>query len=65
VCGGVADYFRLDATLVRVICAVVTVVTGGAGVLAYLVGWMIIPEEGKKRPLAENLAGEKQDAFPG
>jgi phage shock protein C len=64
VCGGVAEYFGLDAALVRVIWAVVAVVTGGAGVLAYLVGWMIIPEAGEERPLAGNRAGGEQDAFP-
>ena len=42
VCAGVADYFGLDVTLVRVIWAVVSVITGGLGVLAYLVAWIII-----------------------
>ena len=36
VCAGASEYFGLDVTLVRVIVAVVTVLTGGAGVLAYL-----------------------------
>ena len=36
VCGGVADYFGLDVTLVRVIWAVAALMTGGAGVLAYV-----------------------------
>jgi phage shock protein C len=41
VCAGVAQYFGLDVTLVRVIVAVVSVITGGAGVLAYLVQWVL------------------------
>jgi phage shock protein C len=48
VCSGVAGYLGLDVTLVRVIVAVVSVITGGAGVLAYLAAWVIIPEEGDK-----------------
>ena len=65
VCAGVADYFGLDVTLVRVIWAVVSVITGGAGVLAYLVAWIIIPDEGQKSSIAENLVGKKQDSYPG
>jgi phage shock protein C len=65
VCAGIADYFSLDVTLVRVIWAVVSVITGGAGVLAYLVAWILIPEEGQKSPIAENRAGGKQDSYSG
>jgi phage shock protein PspC (stress-responsive transcriptional regulator) len=63
VCAGFADYFGLDVTLVRVIWAVVAVITGGAGFLAYLVAWIIIPDEGKQSPVAENMAGKKQDSY--
>jgi phage shock protein C len=62
VCAGVADYFGIDVTLVRVVVAVVSVITGGAGVLAYLAAWMIIPAEGEKTSIAQNLVGKKQDA---
>lgn len=65
VCAGVADYFGLDVTLVRVIWAVVSIITGGAGVLAYLVAWIIIPDEGQKSSIAENLVGKKQDSYSG
>jgi phage shock protein PspC (stress-responsive transcriptional regulator) len=51
-------------TLVRVIWAIVSVLTGGAGVLAYLVAWVIIPE-GQKSSMAENITGKKQDAWSG
>ena len=52
-------------TLVRVIWAVVSVITGGAGVLAYLAAWVIIPGEGPKSPIDENIVGKKQDAWSG
>jgi phage shock protein PspC (stress-responsive transcriptional regulator) len=42
--------------------AVVSVITGGAGVLAYLVAWVIIPGEGETTSIAQNLIGNKQDA---
>ena len=65
VCAGIARYFGLDVTLVRVIWAVVSVITGGAGVLAYLVAWALIPREGQKSPIAENIVSDKQDAWSG
>jgi phage shock protein PspC (stress-responsive transcriptional regulator) len=65
ICAGAADYFGVDVTLVRVIVAVVAVITGGAGVLAYLVAWVIIPEEGEKTLVSENGVGKKQDASAG
>jgi phage shock protein C len=62
VCAGLADYFGFDVTLVRVIVAVVSVITAGTGVLAYLVAWAIIPEEGEKTSIAQNILGKKQNA---
>jgi phage shock protein C len=65
VCAGAAEYFAVDVTLVRVIVAVVAVITGGAGVLAYLAAWVLIPGEGDNASPAENLASPKQDARAG
>ncbi|EGW40744.1 PspC domain-containing protein [Desulfosporosinus sp. OT] len=42
VCGGLADYFSVDVTLVRLIVLVATF-AGGVGFLAYLAAWAIIP----------------------
>ena len=65
VCAGIAGYFGVDVTLVRVIWAVVSVLTGGAGVLAYLAAWAIIPGEGQKSSIAENIVSKKKDAWSG
>jgi len=62
ICAGIADYYGLDVTLVRVLVAVVSVITGGTGVLAYLAAWMIIPDEGDKASIAEDILGKKQNA---
>ena len=62
VCAGLAAYFSLDVTLVRLIVAVVAVITGGAGALAYLVAWVIIPGEGEPTSIAANVLGKKQNA---
>jgi phage shock protein C len=66
VCAGIADYLGLDVTLVRVLWAVVALLTGGAGLLAYLAAWIIIPDEGRKSSIPENLATKKStDAWSG
>ncbi len=65
ICAGAADYFGVDVTLIRVIVTIVAVLTGGAGVLAYLVAWVIIPEEDEKTTVSENGVGKKQAASAG
>ena len=65
VCAGLAGYFGVDVTLVRVIWAVVSVLTSGLGVLAYLAAWAIIPDEGQESPTDENIVSDKQDAQSG
>lgn len=46
VCGGLANYLNMDPTLVRVLAVAATVATGGiVGLVAYLVGALVIPEE--------------------
>jgi phage shock protein C len=62
ICAGIAGYSGLDVTLVRVTVAVVSVITGGTAVLAYLAAWMIIPGEGEKTSIAQDILGKKQNA---
>jgi len=44
VCGGLAEYSDLDLTLVRVLVALF-IIFGGAGLIVYLVMWIIVPIE--------------------
>jgi phage shock protein PspC (stress-responsive transcriptional regulator) len=43
VCFGLADYLNIDPTIVRIAWVLFTAV-GGAGLLAYIICWIIIPE---------------------
>ncbi len=55
VCGGIAEYFNIDVTLVRLAWALVFF-AGGTGGMLYLLAWVIIPEApraGAVRPAAE------------
>ena len=46
VCAGFAEYLDLDVTLVRLLWAIVTVLSGIVpGVVVYIAGWIIMPEE--------------------
>ena len=47
VAGGIADYFDIDVAVVRLILVGLAFLTFPALPLAYLVAWVIIPEEGK------------------
>ncbi len=59
VCGGLADYFGFDPTLVRILWVVMTLVTSGGGFLAYLALWLLLPvgtvQMGQQRPAALEL----------
>lgn len=44
VCGGIAEYFDVDPTIVRLAWIVFTFI-GGSGILVYLICWVIIPQD--------------------
>ncbi len=44
VCGGLAQYFDIDPTIIRVI-AVVSIFFTGAGIIAYIVLALVVPIE--------------------
>ena len=44
VCGGLAEYLGLDATLIRILWVVFGLV--GAGLLAYFIAWLLMPRRG-------------------
>lgn len=44
VCGGLGDYFNIDPVIVRLMTFFATLI-GGAGLVFYLVAWIVIPLE--------------------
>ena len=44
VAGGVAEYLDVDPSIVRVIWAVLAIVTGGLFLVLYIVMWIVVPE---------------------
>ena len=58
VCAGFAEYFDLDVTVVRVVWLIVALF-GGGGILAYIIAWIVMPEEPEyvpATPPATNVA---------
>jgi phage shock protein C len=46
VCGGLAEYFNIDATLIRILFLLFAVF-GGSGLVIYVVMWLIVPDASK------------------
>ena len=67
VSGGMAEYFDVDPTLVRIAWVVVAIISAGVGFLAYLALAIIIPEStARERPSGEeasNMEGEEGSAY--
>ena len=54
VAGGLASYLRIDPLPLRIAFVVLSFV-GGLGILLYLVGWALIPEEGSQAALGDGV----------
>ncbi len=54
VASGVADFFGLDPTIVRVVWTL-TILLGGLGVIVYIILWIVVPEGNSDRTLAHDL----------
>jgi len=75
VCGGLAEYFNIDSTIVRLIFAFIIIMPIGGGLLIYLVLWLIMPKKPDEPAIVnkENIkefidevkgrAGELKDEF--
>jgi len=59
VCTGLAAYVGIDATLVRLAFALLTLF-GGLGVLLYLCAWIVIPDETDGASIAESFVGKRR-----
>lgn len=44
VCGGIAEYFGVDSTIIRLVY-ILAAICVGFGLLAYLICWLVIPEQ--------------------
>jgi phage shock protein PspC (stress-responsive transcriptional regulator) len=64
VCSGVGEYVGIDANLIRIGLAVLTLF-GGLGVGVYAIGWLLMPEEGKESSIVQDLVEKQQQKSHG
>jgi phage shock protein C len=48
VCGGIAEYYNMDPTIVRLLWVIFSLIYG-VGILAYIIAWIIVPQAPKRR----------------
>ena len=56
VCAGLADYFNIDPTLVR-LATVILIFPGGLSIWAYIIAWVVIPQ----KPLISGAEAENAE----
>jgi phage shock protein C len=45
VCGGIAEYFDIDPTIVRIVAVILLFPGGLPGFLPYIIFWIVVPED--------------------
>ena len=64
VCGGIAEYLQVDATLVRVFFVIAGVMTAGLAFLGYLVLLVMMPLPGQAAPFVKSGTATSAPADP-
>ncbi len=62
VAGGLARYLNVDATLVRIGVAALTLLTG-AGAALYIAAWLLIPADGEDQSIAAAWIASRRDDY--
>lgn len=44
VCGGIGEYLEIDPVVIRLLWILLTLISFGTGILAYIIAWIIIPK---------------------
>jgi phage shock protein C len=60
VCAGLARYFEVDVTLVRLLVVAGTLCSGGLGLLAYIAACIIMPRENETQPFRSSAGASTQ-----
>jgi phage shock protein C len=62
VCGGIAEYLDIDAIWVRLVF-LITMFTSGVGLIAYIIFWILVPENPNQNHSEKTVAEEKVSKF--
>ena len=55
VCSGIAEYTGFDLNIIRLVVVVLSIVSSGIGIGAYVVGYLLIREEGSDKSVLDGL----------
>lgn len=56
ICGGIAEHTGIDATLIRIILVIATILGAGSLIVIYVICWVIIPKTPQvQRPGADDV----------
>lgn len=61
ICGGIAEYFRIDPVIIRIATVLLTLITGGTGILVYIIAIFIIPDE--KNEFGQDFGSSTKSGF--
>lgn len=61
VCSGAGRFLGVDPNIVRLGLAIFTFF-GGAGIALYAIGWLLIPEEGARTSIGEDLFNKSKES---
>jgi phage shock protein C len=61
VCGGLAKYFGMDSSIMRIITVLLTIATGGFGILVYFFMAIIVPLEDTKKDVPRDIIQENAE----
>lgn len=64
VCGGLANYLRVDVSIIRILLVILTF-GGGSGFLLYILLWIILPSRNLKTNLTKRLYRNTEDRIIG
>ena len=59
VCAGVADYFKWDVRMLRLVCVVLSIVGVGSLVVFYLLLWMLMPDAANEKTSYEERMNKR------
>ncbi|MFG2071260.1 Phage shock protein PspC (stress-responsive transcriptional regulator) [Nonomuraea maritima] len=59
VCSGVGEFVGIDANVVRIALAILTLF-GGLGIGIYAIGWLLIPDEKHETSILQDLVSKQQ-----
>jgi phage shock protein PspC (stress-responsive transcriptional regulator) len=64
VCGGIAEYLRVNSTVVRVVSVILAIYPGAiiCGAIAYLIGWIVIPAS--QSPMNADTTPRSAESLP-